>query len=178
MDIQMMPPGLLKPYFRNPRNNDRAVDAVAESIRRFGFLQPVVVDADLVIVAGHTRHRAALAMDLSEIPVLVALDLDEEKAKAFRIADNKVAEVATWNLEALNQELSELLQVGMDMQPFFVGESIEELLAGVTQQDAKVDLEVPELKQREGVAMAAVVCPHCGSEHRVSKDEVARAPSV
>ena len=103
----------IKPYDRNPRQNDAAVDAVAESIRQFGFRQPIVVDSEGVIVCGHTRFKAAQKLGLAEVPVHVAADLTPEQIKAYRIADNKTADLAEWDFELLPIELSELQ--GMDI---------------------------------------------------------------
>lgn len=94
MKIEMRPLAELTPYENNPRLNDAAVDAVAESIRRFGFRQPIVVDADSVIVCGHTRWRAAQKLGLAEVPVHVATDLTPKQIRAYRIADNKSADLA------------------------------------------------------------------------------------
>jgi len=98
----------IKPYENNPRHNDNAVAAVATSIREFGFRQPIVVDAEGVIVVGHARYKAALQLGLEKVPVHVATDLTPEQIKAYRIADNKTAELSDWNYELLPIELSEL----------------------------------------------------------------------
>jgi DNA modification methylase len=105
----------VKPYPNNPRINDDAVDAVATSIREFGFRQPIVVDADGVIICGHTRWKAAQKLGLQQVPVHVATDLSPEQIKAYRIADNKTAELAEWNLELLPIELSELQACNFDL---------------------------------------------------------------
>ncbi|MBP9032295.1 MAG: ParB N-terminal domain-containing protein [Pseudomonadales bacterium] len=114
MNLELRPLAEIKPYHRNPRDNDAAVDAVAESIRRFGFRQPIVVDADGVIVCGHTRWKAAQKLGLEQVPVHVARDLTPEQIRAYRIADNKTAELAEWNLELLPIELAELQGAGID----------------------------------------------------------------
>lgn len=103
----------LKPYERNPRNNDNAVRYVAESIKQFGFKVPMVIDKDGVIVAGHTRYKAAKELGMKEVPCIVADDLTEEQVKAFRLADNKVSEKASWDFDLLELELSEI--DGFDM---------------------------------------------------------------
>lgn len=105
----------ITPYERNPRKNDGAVDAVAESIRRFGFLVPIVIDADGVIVAGHTRHKAAEKLGLKSVPCVVAEELTEDEIRAFRLADNKVAEMAEWDAELLPLELAD---IAVDMTAF------------------------------------------------------------
>jgi ParB-like chromosome segregation protein Spo0J len=84
----------VRPYENNPRNNDKAVDAVAASIKEFGFSQPIVVDTDSVIIVGHTRLKAALKLGLERVPVVVASHLTPEQVRAYRIADNKTAEIA------------------------------------------------------------------------------------
>jgi len=114
MKIEMRPIAEIKPYEQNPRLNDDAVEAVAESIRRFGFRQPIVVDEGGVIVCGHTRWKAAQKLGLEKAPVHVARDLTPEQIRAYRIADNKTAELAEWNMELLPIELAELGDAGID----------------------------------------------------------------
>ncbi len=114
MKIELRPLAAIKPYEKNPRLNDAAVDAVAESIRRFGFRQPIVVDSDGVIVCGHTRWTAAQKLGLEKVPVHVARDLTPQQIRAYRIADNKTAELAEWNLELLPIELAELEGADID----------------------------------------------------------------
>ncbi len=105
----------LIPYVNNPRNNDQAVDAVASSIKNFGFKVPIVIDSKNEIINGHTRLKAAKKLGIEEVPVIVADDLTEDQIKAFRIADNKVAELADWDEELL---LAELDMIEMDMGQF------------------------------------------------------------
>lgn len=118
--------GTLKAYFRmkkNPRINDDAVPAVMESIKEFGFKIPIVITTDNVIVAGHTRIKAAKQLGMKEVPCVIADDLSEEQIKAFRLADNKSAEIATWDDELLQQELSEILDIDMSIFGFEEGET-------------------------------------------------------
>ena len=103
----------LIPYENNPRNNDDAVEAVAHSIDEFGFKVPIVVDKDKVIVAGHTRLKAAELLGLDTVPVIVADDLTENQVKAFRLADNKVGELADWDFSKLEEELTEIDDIDM-----------------------------------------------------------------
>lgn len=105
MKIVQRPLESLTPYKKNPRKNDAAVPATMESIRRYGFRQPIVVDKDGVIVAGHTRYRAALKLGLKTVPVVVADDLTPEQIRAYRLADNKVGELAEWDETLLAEEL-------------------------------------------------------------------------
>lgn len=95
----------IKPYEKNPRKNDEAVEYVANSIKEFGFKVPIVIDKDGVIIAGHTRYKASKKLGLKEVPCIVADDLTEEQVKAFRLADNKVGEVAEWDMTLLGEEL-------------------------------------------------------------------------
>lgn len=106
----------LTPYENNPRLNDNAVDAVAKSIEEFGFKVPIVIDKDGVIVAGHTRLKAAKQLQIDEVPCIIADDLSDEELKAFRLADNKVAELAGWNWDKLEEELEELKMSDIDME--------------------------------------------------------------
>ncbi len=115
MQIELRDIDRVKVYPGNPRINDAAVDAVAASIREFGFRQPIVVDEAGVIIVGHTRYKAALKMGLKQVPVHVAKDLTPEQVKAYRIADNKTAELAEWNMELLPLELKDLLAADFDL---------------------------------------------------------------
>ena len=108
----------IKPYENNPRHNDNAVDAVAASIREFGFKVPLVVDSNGVIVAGHTRYKAAKFLGLQKVPCIVADDLSDEQVKAFRLADNKVSEAAEWDFGKLEEELAGLACFDVDMSEF------------------------------------------------------------
>ena len=122
MNIELRPLADIKPYEKNPRINDAAVEAVARSIREFGFRQPIVVDADGVIIVGHTRWKAARKLGLEKVPVHVATGLTPEQAKAYRIADNSTADLATWDLELLPGELAELQQLDVDLSLLGFGE--------------------------------------------------------
>lgn len=109
----------IKEYANNPRHNDNAVEAVANSIREFGFKVPIVIDKNNVIVAGHTRKRAAESLGLETVPCIVADDLTPEQINAFRVADNKTAELADWDIEKLEQELEQITSIDMAMFGFF-----------------------------------------------------------
>ena len=110
----------IHPYANNPRKNDQAVDAVASSIREFGFKVPVVIDKNGEIIAGHTRYKAAKKLKLKEIPCIIADDLTEEQIKAFRLADNKVGELAEWDLDMLDIELDEITEIDMEEFGFYM----------------------------------------------------------
>lgn len=111
MEIKDLPLKEILPYARNPRKNKHATEKVAASIKEFGFRQPIVVDSEMVIVAGHTRFYAAKKLKLKTVPVHVASDLSPAKAKAYRIADNRTHEEAEWDEELLGLELGELKEM-------------------------------------------------------------------
>ncbi len=115
MLIEMRAVGAVRPYETNPRRNDGAVEAVAKSIREYGFRQPIVVDKDGVIVVGHTRLKAALTLGLEEVPVHVATELTPEQARAYRIADNQTGSIAEWDPDLLCDELAALKAVDYDL---------------------------------------------------------------
>jgi ParB-like chromosome segregation protein Spo0J len=115
MQVSLWPIAKIAPYPGNPRLNDAAVAAVAANIREFGFRQPIVVDADSVIICGHTRWKAAQQLGLAEVPVHVAKDLTPEQIRAYRIADNKTAELAERNYDLIPIELGELQALNFDL---------------------------------------------------------------
>ena len=131
MDIIEMSVDALIPYENNPRINDKAVDKVALSISAFGFKVPIIIDADDVIVAGHTRLKAAKKLGLKTVPCIRADDLTDEQIKAFRLADNKVSEFAEWDEEKLLAELEELENIDMSLYGFDeLSRTLEEATAG------------------------------------------------
>lgn len=117
MKIEERPIDSLIPYARNPRLNEKAIDAVAASLKEFGFQQPIVVDAANVVIVGHTRLKAAKKLGLTTVPVVVAANLSEDQVKAYRILDNRVGEIAEWDKELLSVELS---AIDLDMSGFHV----------------------------------------------------------
>lgn len=116
----------IKPYEKNPRKNNSAVDAVANSIREFGFKVPVVIDKDGVIVCGHTRYKAAKKLKLDTVPCVIADDLTEEQIKAYRLADNKVSELAEWDIDLLGEELGGIFNIDMSDFGFDIAEEEQE----------------------------------------------------
>lgn len=106
------------PYANNPRRNDKAVDAVAESIKQFGFKQPIVIDGGGVVVCGYTRLKATKKLRIKTVPCIVAEDLTPEQIKAYRLADNKTAELAEWDMELLPLELDDLQEFDMTLFGF------------------------------------------------------------
>jgi len=147
MKVEMMPIGQIKPYAQNPRKNSRAIPEVMKSLEEFGFRQPLVVDLNMVLIVGHTRLAAAKRLKLKEVPVHIA-ELSEEKAKAYRIMDNRSHDRSEWDVTILNKELDELFELdgkyNLDFMDF--GDFEEE-----------PEKEKKEKKKRE--------CPECGHEY-------------
>jgi DNA modification methylase len=126
MEVHLRSLSSIKPYDKNPRFNDQAVEAVAASIREFGFRQPIVVDEEGVIIVGHTRYKAALKLGIDKVPVHVATGLSPEQVKAYRIADNQTASLSQWNYDLLPLELADLQKVNFDLN--LTGFSAEDIL--------------------------------------------------
>lgn len=135
MNVIEIEVGKIKPYEKNPRKNERAVNGVAESIKQFGFQQPIVVDKNNVIVVGHTRYKAAKKLGLKSVPCVRADDLTSEQVKAYRIADNKLNELATWDFELLGGELESF---DFDFTPFDFELPQLEVGVGLPEQQAPV----------------------------------------
>ena len=134
----------LIPYENNPRRNDKAVEAVMNSIKEFGFQSPIIIDKNNVIISGHTRRLAAIRLKMTEVPCYIAEDLTEEQAKAFRLADNRVASFATWDEAKLSKEISSILNI--DLSDYgFKKESINEIF-------------------RENAEIKTHICPKCNYE--------------
>lgn len=149
----------IKPYENNPRDNDDAVNAVANSIKEFGWQQPIVVDIGGVIIAGHTRYKAAKKLGLKTVPVVVAKDLTEEQVKAYRLADNKSGELADWDFGKLNTELQVIDD--LDMTKFGFDESDLKLADGWDDSGSLDDYDEPEEKSNDETMYK---CPECGYE--------------
>ncbi len=144
MKIELRPLADIRPYDKNPRINDDAVDAVAASLKEFGFRQPIVVDSVGVIICGHTRWKAAQKLDLEKVPVHVATDLTPEQIKAYRIADNQTASLAEWNYDLLPIEIGELQAANYDLGLLgFDQDELAKLLGGDLQEGLTDPDDVP-----------------------------------
>jgi len=130
----------IKPYEKNPRKNEDAIPYVMESIKQFGFKNPVILDKNNVIVAGHTRIESAKRLGINEIPCIYADDLTDEQIKAFRLADNKVAEIAEWDIDLLDTELDDILNI--DMSDFGFDLDLED-----EEEKEIIEDEVPEVPE-------------------------------
>jgi DNA modification methylase len=146
MKIEMRSVEAIKPYEKNPRKNDAAVEALARSIKEFSFRQPIVVDEDGVVIVGHTRLKAAQRLGLTEVPVHVAVGLSPEKAKAYRIADNQTATIADWDMDLLPVELQELKDLGLDLDLLgFDDDELKALFAPPPTEGNTDSDDVPEI---------------------------------
>ncbi|CAB4171833.1 Spo0J Stage 0 sporulation protein J (antagonist of Soj) containing ParB-like nuclease domain [uncultured Caudovirales phage] len=178
----------IKPYWRNPRNNAAAIEAVKQSITQFGFNQPLILDEDNVIIAGHTRYKALQELGATSIPCIIKAGLSAQEAKQYRIADNKTSELSKWDMEKLIPELREIEAIE-DMQIYFPAMSLDDLLqesAGgketfklpTTEQigkvEAKLQAKFEDGSKAQQSAYVEVVCPHCAESFHVDRNEIAR----
>jgi site-specific DNA-methyltransferase (adenine-specific) len=154
----------LIPYENNPRVNDYAVKKVMESIEEFGFRNPILVDADMVIIAGHTRREASILAGLTKVPYIVADDLSPEQVKAYRIADNKLGELATWDDEMLKAELFGLQEVDFPLE-----------VMGFTEMDLKdlfTEQEPPKEKKAKEEKTTLPMLRFGSNSVRITEDEL------
>ena len=156
MNIIKMKVEDLIPYVNNPRNNENAVDKVASSIAEFGFKNPIFIDKNNVVVNGHTRLLASKKLGLKEVPCIVINDITDTQIKAFRIADNKVAEYSKWDYDLLNIELEQLEELDFSMSDF--GISTFEPIEFEIDEDIEEILE----EEYEEPLKKTCTCPNCG----------------
>ena len=191
MKIQEIEIDKIKPYKDNPRKNLN-VTKVAKSIKDFGFQQPIVVDKNMIIIVGHTRYEASKSLNLKTVPVIIA-DLTPLKAKAYRIADNRLNEDSSWNLGLLNKEFGDLLDVNYDLSNLgFYEKELEDIITGVEKAD--IDVYVPKLEpgasnnqitdkniekaqdnennkfQNKNVSTRNIICPSCYEEFSINDE--------
>lgn len=165
MEVKEMAIGKIIPYHNNPRKNEDAIDAVAASIEEFGFQQPIVVDKDMVIIVGHTRYAAAKELGLATVPVVVAKNLSEEQARAYRLADNKTNELAKWDEDLFVEEIGAIEEI--DMSLFGFGSiDLDEAESEIESLDNIVedDFDIDEVEPDHNVQLGDIW--QCG-EHRV-----------
>lgn len=164
MKVQYKDPLDLIPYENNPRINDYAVKRVLESIKEYGFTNPILVDKDLVIIAGHTRREAAILAGLEKVPYIIEEGLTPEQVKAYRIADNKLAELSTWDEEALKEELFELKEIDYPLE-----------VMGFTEMDLKdlfVEKEEPQAKKAKEEKTTLPMLRFGSNSVRITEDEL------
>lgn len=160
MKIEYKKIGELKPYAKNPRKNDDAVDYVANSIKEFGFIVPVVIDNENVIVAGHTRYKAAKKLGIEDIPCIIADDLTEKQINAFRLIDNKTQELSSWDYGKLIEELTGLVD-DIDMTQFAfapIGQDEEDGPEATQDLDEGEELDLEDFSDET----FNCTCPCCG----------------
>ncbi|MCC0752016.1 ParB N-terminal domain-containing protein [Clostridioides sp. ZZV13-5731] len=150
----------IKPYQNNPRINDNAIEKVVNSIRDFGFNNPITIDKSNIIVTGHTRYEASKILDLKQVPCIILKDLTEEEIRGYRLADNKVGEFSEWEFDKMTKELAEIENIDMSNFGFNVL-TFEDL--GVTDLDFILDEELEE-KEKKG---KMVKCPYCNEEFEI-----------
>lgn len=149
MEVKNVPINLVKPYKDNPRKIDEdAIEKVANSIKEFGFEQPIVVDKENTIIVGHTRLLAAKKLKLKQIPIVVADQLSPEQVKAYRLADNKTGELTDWDYSTLEKELDSVTE--LDMQAF-----------GFEDSEFSADDDLDDYVEPEEEPEQAYECPHC-----------------
>ncbi len=134
MDIKYIGTDQIYPYENNPKTNEHSIGIVKDSILEFGFKVPIIIDKNNIIIAGHTRHAAAIELGMKEVPTLKAEDLTEEQVKAFRIIDNKTQEQSSWDFAKLDQELEKIKEIDMEQFGF----------ANLIKQEAGADLVMPD----------------------------------
>ncbi|MFQ8804137.1 MAG: ParB N-terminal domain-containing protein [Alistipes indistinctus] len=120
MEIKIQKLSEIKPYFNNPRDNDKAIPPTMESIRKYGFVKPILCDVDGVIICGHTRYVAAYRLGVDKVPVIYS-DMDEDLAKQYRLVDNKIAEKSEFDEDEMIEELRGM-KMPENMQAFFFGD--------------------------------------------------------
>ena len=179
MKIQNLKLHDLRPYWRNPRKNEAAVNAVKQSIVDYGMNQPIVIDSEGVIICGHTRYKALLELGAATAPC-VTVDMSPQKAKEYRIADNKASELAEWDMSALIPELRELGDTS-SMQIYFGEADLDALLAetgginnvAITQQQVedatqKAADQFREIETNATSGQVEIRCAHCGEQMFIS----------
>ena len=149
LEIKYIPIDDIKPYENNPRLNEEAIPYVMNSIKEFGFKNPIILDKNNVIVAGHTRLESAKRLDIEEVPVIYVNDLTEEQVKAFRLADNKVSEKSLWDFSKLDEELENILDIDMSMFDFNIVD------------ESYIDDFFEDSDNKKEKESKLIECPHC-----------------
>jgi hypothetical protein len=169
----------IKPYEKNPRKNDFAVDKVVESIKTYGFKVPIILDKNGVIVAGHTRFKASQKLNLEEVPCIIADDLTDEQIKAYRIADNRVAEYSEWDMDLLKDELDNLLDFtgfkSLDTESISNDETFKPVYTPQFENNMVTNDKIEktsdslsnQISNYSEQKITTISCPHCGEEIHV-----------
>jgi site-specific DNA-methyltransferase (adenine-specific) len=184
MKIQTKKLSEIKPYWRNARKNDRTIDALKQSIKKYGYNQPISIDAEGVIITGHARYKALMQLGYDEINVIIVDHLSDKKVKEYRIADNKTHELTLWNNEDLVLEMREIDNVE-DMQAYFpninlnnwLEDSVGFNLNDMSPEDFKSKEEkmnnvMTDINQSHLDQTIDVTCPHCLAEFALKKSDI------
>lgn len=142
MKVETVSINIIKPYSKNPRNNEKAVEAVMKSIKEYGFNVPILLDKNNVIIAGHTRYKALLRMKKEEVQVVYKNDLTPAQVKEYRIADNKASELATWDMDLLIPELRSMDNIG-NLDLFFPSMDLSQLMQDQNQAPESMAVQFP-----------------------------------
>jgi len=159
------------PYWRNPRHNELAIIPVMESIKRYGYCQPIVVDKNNVIITGHTRYKALLQLDVKKVEVIVLQDISQLDAKKYRIIDNKINEFSRWDSDKLIEELKEFENIE-NFQIYFKDQDVIDLISknvDAITTEAKVDEIFPVKTLDPNIEL---VCPECGESFFINRKEI------
>jgi ParB family chromosome partitioning protein len=159
--VQLVDIKTVIPYARNPRKNQEAVSKVAASIKEFGFKQPIVVDSENVVIAGHTRLMAAQQLDIKKVPIVVADDLTDAQVKAYRIADNRVSQEAEWDYDLLKLEMDDLVKLDFSLD--YIGFNEQEIDT-IFQKTGFDPAFIDEQGKLDELDPIYINCPHCGKE--------------
>ena len=171
---------IIKPYWRNPRNNDKAIEVVRKSIERYGFNVPLVLDQNHVIITGHSRFKALIQLGYKKVPCVIS-DMDEQKAKEYRIADNKTSEFASWEMDSLNQELREIKDTEafqafypeIDLEGFLNNNSGQNITPITVNQIAKKTTQLKnQFENDREESVIEILCPHCLEAILMDKHEL------
>lgn len=158
MKVETVSINIIKPYSKNPRNNEKAVEAVIKSITEYGFNVPILLDKNNVIIAGHTRYKALLRMKKEEVQVVYKHDLTPAQVKEYRIADNKASELATWDMDLLIPELRSMDNIG-NLDLFFPTMDLSQLMQDQNQAPASPAVKFPTIPAGEGFVPEAPRMP-------------------
>tara|TARA_R110002153_G_scaffold26421_9_gene82966 strand:+ start:8576 stop:9133 length:558 start_codon:yes stop_codon:yes gene_type:complete len=159
----------IKPYWRNPRNNDGTIVALMNSIEEFGYTNPIVVDKRNVILAGHARYQALMGLDWTEAEVL-KVDLPEDSARRFRIADNKAGELSEWDIAKLKEEVEEL---GFESVELFFNTDEWKSILDIKELTDGMEEDESEFKgEEEDTHVIELLCPHCLAEIGFTREEL------
>lgn len=181
MKVQQIKLTQIKPYWRNARKNDKTVDALKQSIKDYGFNQPLVLDSNNVIITGHARFKALMQLGHETAPCVIT-DLSDKKAKEYRIADNKTHEMTMWNNDDLVVELREIGNFD-EMQTYFdninlsnwLDDSVGFNVKPVTEEQVtkkRTDLEDRFSAEATTESTIELICPHCMEEFEIRKSEL------